>query len=293
VILVVGGSSKIGLELVRLLRERDEPVRTLVRRQESGDALRALGAETVEGDLGRPDTIAAALSGADRMFLLSSPHHDVVAWQSHAIDAAARAGVRLLVRSSILGADPTSSMTFAKQHGRIDEHLRESGVPFAILRPNYFAQNVTTVNAPSIGPDGRLYVPAGDARLSMTDTRDVAAVAAAVLTGVGHEGRAHDVTGPEALSHADVADKLRAAMGRPVEYVDVPLEAFRQTMLGYGLQRWLVDGLVEMYEDYQRSGPDGYAALVTDTVERVTRRPARSLDGLLAEWRSAQVAERS
>lgn len=291
-ILVVGGNSKIGLELVRLLRDRGESVRAVARRQESGDALRALGAEVVEGDLARPDTIGAALAGAERMFLLSSPHHDVVAWQEHAIDAAKRAGVRLLVRSSILGASPTSTMTFARQHGRIDEHLVGSGVPHAILRPNYFAQNVTTVNAPSIGPDGRLFVPVGNARLSMTDTRDVAAVAAAILTGEGHAGRVYDVTGPEPLSHHDVADRLGAAMGRPVEYVDVPLETFRKTMLGYGLQRWLVDGLVSMFEDYQRSGADGYAAQVTDTVERVTGRPARTLDGLLAEWRASMRAGR-
>ena len=289
-ILVVGGNSKIGLELVRLLRDRGEPVRAVERRQESAGALQALGAQVVEGDLARPDTIAAALQGTDRMFLLSSPHHDVVAWQSHAIDAAARAGVRLLVRSSILGASPTSSMTFAKQHGRIDEHLERSGVPWTILRPNYFSQNVTTVNAPSIGPDGKLYVPAGAARLSMTDTRDVAAVAATVLIGAGHAGRAYDVTGPEALSHLDIADRLGAAMGRPVEYVDVPLEAFRETMLGYGLQRWLVDGLANMFEDYQRSGAGGYAARVTDTVERITGRPSRSLDGLLAEWRASTTA---
>ena len=81
-------------------------------------------------------------------------------------------------------------------------------------------------------------------------------------------------------------------MGRPVEYIDVPLETFRQTMLGYGLQRWLVDGLFNMYEDYQRSGRDGYAARVTDTVEQVTGRRARTLDALLAEWRPSMAADR-
>jgi uncharacterized protein YbjT (DUF2867 family) len=183
-------------------------------------------------------------------------------------------------------------MTFARQHGRIDEHLRASGVPYAILRPNYFTQNVTTVNAPSIGADGRLYVPAGNARLSMTDTRDVAAVAAAIITGDGHAGQAYDVSGPEALSHGDVADRLGAAMGRPVEYVDVAPDAFRETMLGYGLQQWLVDGLANMFEDYRRSGPDGYAAQATETVQRITGRPARSLDALLAEWRAVTAAGR-
>jgi uncharacterized protein YbjT (DUF2867 family) len=290
VILVIGGSSKIGAEVVRLLRARGEPVRALVRSGESGAALRELGAEPVTGDLARPETVSAALAGADRLFLLSGPNPDAVAWHRDAIDAAARAGVRLLVRSSIVGADPASPMTFARQHGESDDHLRRSGVPFVIVRPNYFMQNVTEQNAPSIGADGMLYVPAGESRLSMTDTRDAAAVAAVALTEEGHAGQAYDATGPEALSHREVAAKLGATLGRQVTYASPPLDVFRQTLAGFGVGDWMVACLAEMYEDYQRSGPDGYASRVTDAVQRVTGRPPRSLDGLLAEWRAATSA---
>jgi uncharacterized protein YbjT (DUF2867 family) len=126
-------------------------------------------------------------------------------------------------------------------------------------------------------------VNAGEARISMADTRDIAAVAAKVLTEPGHEGNAYDVTGPEALSYHDVADKLSAAMGKPITYADVPADAVRGTPLGFGLGQRLAGALVDLYEDYRRSGADGYAAQVTDTVERLTSRPARSLDQLLAE----------
>lgn len=289
-ILVVGGNSRIGAEVVRLLRDRGEVVRVLVRGGESGAVLESLGAQPVVGNLARPATIAAALAGVDRMFLLSSPNHDAVAWHNHAIDEAARAGVRLLVRSSILGADPSSPMTFARHHGESDEHLRRSGVPFVIVRPNYFQQNVTEQNAPSIGPDGVLAVPAGEARLSMTDTRDAATVAAVALTEEGHAGRVYDVTGPEALSHHEVAARLGAALGRQVTYVSPPLDVFRQTLAGYGVNAWMVARLAEMYQDYQRSGSAGYAAQVTDVVQRVTGQPARSLDRLLAEWQAARPA---
>ncbi len=117
----------------------------------------------------------------------------------------------------------------------------------------------------------------------MVDTRDVAGVAAAVLTEPGHAGAHYDITGPQALSYADVADRLTVAMGRRVTYVDAPDEAVLQALLGAGLSDWFANALVGLYQDYRRSGTDGYAAQVTGTVERLTGRRARSLDDLLGE----------
>ena len=116
----------------------------------------------------------------------------------------------------------------------------------------------------------------------MVDARDVAAVAAVALTEPGHAGAHYDVTGPEALSYHDVAVKLTTALGRPVSYVDAPDGAVRQALLGAGLSPWFADALVGLYQDYRRSGTVGYAAQVTDTIQRLTGRPARSLDDLLS-----------
>jgi uncharacterized protein YbjT (DUF2867 family) len=151
------------------------------------------------------------------------------------------------------------------------------------VRPNLFFQNVPESNIPSIDPTGNLYVDAGDARISMVDTRDVAAVATVALTEPGHDGAGLDVTGPEALSYAEVAQKLTPVLGRPVTYVDAPDDAVRQGLLGAGLDEWFAGALVGLYQDYRRSGTDGYAAQVTDTVERLTGRRARTLDALLTE----------
>jgi uncharacterized protein YbjT (DUF2867 family) len=151
------------------------------------------------------------------------------------------------------------------------------------VRPNLFLQNIPESTIPSVDASGTFYADAGDARISMVDTRDVAAVFAVVLTEPGHANAHYDVTGPEALSYADVAVKLTAAMGRQISYVAVPDEAVRQALLGAGLNAWFTDALIGLYQDYRRSGTDGYAARVTDTVQRLTRRPARSLDDLLRE----------
>lgn len=281
-ILVIGGRSKIGSALIGALVAKGETVRALVRSSESKGALPE-GVETAMGDLADVDSLRSAITGADRVFLLCGTTEDEVALNRHAIDVAKEAGVQLLVRSSILGSDPRSQATFVRDHGTCDAYLNQSGVPNAIVRPNLFLQNVPENTIPSVDGDGNFYVNAGDARISMVDTRDVAAVAATLLTEPGHEGEVHDVTGPEALSYYDIATKLSEAMGRKVTYIDAPDEAVRDALLGFGIGEWLVGALVDLYEDYRSSGTDGYAAQVTDTVERLTGRVPRSLDQLLAE----------
>jgi uncharacterized protein YbjT (DUF2867 family) len=124
----------------------------------------------------------------------------------------------------------------------------------------------------------------------MVDTRDVAAVAAVALTEPGHAGASYDVTGPEAVSYADLAAKLTAALGRPVSYVDTPDDAVRQALLSAGLSEWFAGALVGLYQDYRRSGAGGYAAEVTNTVTRLTGRAPRTLDELLAEPPAAATA---
>ncbi len=281
-ILVIGGRSKIGAALIEELLSRGERVRALVRAGERDGSLPA-AADAVTGDLADEASLVAAMDGIEKVFLLSSPHPDAVTWHRNAVDAARRADVRLLVRSSILGADAESAPEFIDAHHVCDRYLRDSGLPHVIVRPNLFLQNIQESTIPAIDASGNFYVDAGQARISMVDTRDVAAVAAAALCEPGHAGADYDVTGPEALSYADVAAKLSQVLGREVSYVDVPDDAVRGALIGAGLSDWFAGALVGLYQDYRRSGPAGYAAQVTDTVTRLTGRPARSLDDLLAE----------
>ncbi len=281
-ILVIGGRSKIGSALIGSLVSRDQRVRALVRGGERTDGLPA-AVEVTTGDLADPRSLAAAMAGIDKVFLLSSPHRDAVTWHRNAIDAAREAGVRLLVRSSIIGADRESPAEFVNAHTICDRYLEQSGLDHVIVRPNLFLQNIPESTVPSIDKAGNFYVDAGEARISMVDTRDVAAVAAAALTEPGHAGASYDVTGPEALSYRDVAAKLSRTLGREITYMDAPDEAVRDALLGFGLDEWFVTALIGLYQDYRRSGTDGYAAQVSDTVARLTGRPARSLDDLLGE----------
>jgi len=153
-----------------------------------------------------------------------------------------------------------------------------------ILRPNLLLQSVVEATIPSIDAGGRFALNAGSARISMVDARDVAAVAAATLTEPGHEGRRYDVTGPEALSYADVARRLSRAIGWPTTYVDTADDAMRRELLQSGLDDWRATAEVELFAEYRRGGAFGYASAVTETVERLTGRPPRTLDALVAEW---------
>jgi uncharacterized protein YbjT (DUF2867 family) len=281
-ILVIGGRSKIGGALTGELLGRGQRVRALVRTGEAAGGLVA-GAEAVTGDLADEASLVTAMDGIEKVFLLSSPHPDAAGWHRHAIDAARRTQVQLLVRSSILGADRDSPAEFINAHTACDRYLEKSGLPYAIVRPNLFLQNIPESTIPSIDASGTFYADAAEARISMVDTRDVAAVAAVVLTEPGHAGAHYDVTGPEALSYADVAVKLSSAMGRQITYAAAPDDVVRQALLGAGLDEWFANALVGLYQDYRHSGPDGYAAQVTGTVQHLTGRPARSLDDLLGE----------
>jgi uncharacterized protein YbjT (DUF2867 family) len=281
-ILVIGGRSKIGSALIASLLGKGESVCALVRDDAEREGLPA-GVETTRGDLADLASLAAAMNGAEKVFLLSSPHRDAVAWHRNAIDAAGEAGVGLLVRSSIIGAGEESQAEFINAHVVSDRYLEQSGLAYAILRPNLFLQNIPESTIPTIDASGNFYVDAGQARISMVDTRDAAAVAATVLTEPGHAGAHYDVTGPDALSYKDVAAKLSSALGREISYVDAPDDAVRDALLGFGLDEWFVGALIGLYQDYRRSGAHGYAAQVSDTVERITGAAARSLDGLLSE----------
>jgi uncharacterized protein YbjT (DUF2867 family) len=281
-IVVIGGRSKIGAALIGELLARGQQVRALVRASEPSAGLPA-AAETVTGDLADEGSLVTAMEGAEKVFLLSSPHPDAASWHRHAIDAARRTDVQLLVRSSILGADRDSPAEFISAHTASDRYLEGSGISYVIVRPNLFLQNIPESTIPSIDAAGNFYADAGEARISMVDTRDVAAVAAVALTEPGHAGAHYDVTGPEALSYTDVAAKLTRVLRHQITYIDAPDDAVRQALLGAGLTEWFASALVGLYQDYRRSGTGGYAAEVTDTVTRLTGRAPRTLDELLAE----------
>jgi uncharacterized protein YbjT (DUF2867 family) len=183
------------------------------------------------------------------------------------VDAAKRAGVRHVVKLSAIGADAAPPFTVGKWHAANEQHIRESGLGFTFLRPNSFMQNFTTYFPPR---DGAIYLPWGNGTASFVDTRDLASVAANVLTSDGHEGKIYTLTGPVALGIADVARILTGAAGRDIHYVDVPEAAARNGMLQAGIPKWQVDALMELHAINKQNR----WSAVTSDVEKVTGQDA-------------------
>ncbi len=162
-------------------------------------------------------------------------------------------------------------MRFLRWHAAVEAHLATLPVERVVLRPNLFFQGLLAF-APVIAATGRFGAPVGDAAVSAVDVRDIAAVAAAALVEDGHAGATYTLTGPRAVTHAEIAAALSAATGRPVAFDDVTPEEFAAALAGV-LPPWQLAGLVEDYAHYAA----GEAAVVDPAVERVTGRPARDL----------------
>ena len=187
-----------------------------------------------------------------------------------------------MVKQSVPGAAPDAGLVFCRWHAQIEQYLAQSGLAHTLLRPSYFMQNFL-MSAQPVAEQGVLYGMTGEGRISYIDTRDIAAVAAQVLTSPGHQGTSYTLTGPEALSAAEVAERLSAAIGRQVRYVDVGPDAFRQALADAGLPGWLVDALIEGNTLLAA----GHGATVTDEVARMTGRPPQTFAQFAADHRLA------
>ncbi len=273
-ILVTGATGLNGKELLRRLSARGIAVRALVRHPAKAEAIAALPhVEIVQGDMARPETLAAALLDVDRAMLISSSDPDMLDVQSNFIAAAKKAGVRHVVKLSGIMPELNSAFRFARMHGEIEKRLGASGIAFTHLRagefmPAYFRQ------APAIAAKGAMFLPMADARIASIDVGDIAEIAATVLTNPGHEGKIYPLTGPAALTMTEVAEKLSAATGKTIRYINVPPEDARKAQLAAGMPPYLADALFELFAE-RRNGKE---ATVWPDAEALLGRPPTSFD---------------
>lgn len=246
-ILLTGATGNTGREIVRLLGSRGVPFRCMVRRDAAKDELERGGLTTVYGDFDQPESLEPALAGATAAYLVCTPDAGLVERESRFIEAAKAAGVGHVVKLSALLASkeaPTPNLRF---HAQVEEKLVGSGVPYTLLRPNGFMQTLYFMSQAMIEAQGMMPCPAGQGSGSFVDLRDVAAAAVEVLTGSGHEGRAYDITGPEAVSFSRIAEILTGALGRPVAYVDLPEEEMAGAMAQLGVPGPAIEHVVGMF----------------------------------------------
>ena len=278
-VLVTGATGNVGSRVVQELQSRGVSIRAFVR--DPAKAAEKLGAvaELAAGDFLDTASLHHALKGVDHLFLTSADGPQKVAHETAVIDAAAVAGVSQVVKLSTLGAQVGSPLPPFDWHGRIEQHLRRSQAPAVVLRASFYMSNLLGA-AEAIRQTGKLFAPADGAKIAMIDPRDVAAVAAVVLTtDIGHEGQAYELTGPEAITYERIAEELSAVTGRPIEFVDVPEEAARQGFIEAGIPGWLVEHLVGVFKVIR----EGALEQTTDTVRTLSGREPRTFAQFASE----------
>jgi uncharacterized protein YbjT (DUF2867 family) len=269
-ILVTGATGVNGTALLRRLSAHGVAVRALVRNPAKAEAIAALPhVEIAQGDMARPETLAAALRDVDRAMLISSSDPMMLDVQTNFIDAAAKAGVRHVVKLSGIMPELDSAFRFARMHGEIEKRLEASGLAFTHLRAGEF-MTAYFRQVPMIAAKGAIFLPMADARIASIDVDDIAEIAAKVLTGSGHGGKTYPLTGPQALTMAEVAEKLSAATGKTIRYVNVPPEDARQAQLANGMPPYLADALFELFAE-RRNGKE--AKVWPDAETLLGRRP--------------------
>lgn len=275
-ILVLGATGTVGRKVVKRLLAKGVPVRAAWHTRPLAPA----GTEPVKVDLRSAGDLRQALRGVDRLFLLTPDAPDQREIQLRIVNDAVQSGMERIVLLSVLGAE-TDSFSYAHIHRAAETTLETSGVAYTILRPNAFMQNFTSFYRQQIETTGCLRLPCGDARVSHISAHDVAVVAAEVLCTDGHEGRAYDLTGPEALSFREAMDLVARADGRRLKYETVTDETFASECRSTGVPADAVERML----DQHRFTRLGHSARVTPAVAAIAGRPPTHFEHFLRdEW---------
>ena len=274
-ILVTGATGNIGSALVQELKASDSDFAVMT----SKPGVTIAGVETRHGDFESVASLTAAFNGIDTLFLLFPLVENKVDLAKYAAEAAKAAGVKHIVRSSGAGADSASTFALPKLQGEIDDVLAATGIPTTFVRPAGFMQNYVTYQSQAI-KDGAIYVADGGQAQSLIDARDIAAVAARVLTNPNaHAGKAYTLTGGEAFTGEQAAATISAALGKPVKHVSVPTEAAVATMNQWGMPPFIVN----VMDSLNKIVSAGYASGVSPDVEIILGRKPRTFAAFVNE----------
>jgi len=286
-ILVTGASDNIGSEVVKQLLAVTPAVsikaavhsRQNVKNVKDGDRVKVIPI-----DYNELDTLREALKDVDKLFLLTPDVSNAPDLASNAVSEAKKVGIRHIVKQSVMGADLEADVGTMRLHCQVEKIIEQSGIPFTFLRPNEFMQNFINFYSPSIKGNNAFYIPLEDAKVSLVDVRDIAAIAVESLIDEDkHKNKTYLITGPEALSYHQVAEVLSNATGRKISYVNISEEEAKAAMKEIGMSDWLIITVSEL-SDYFRKGK---ASEVSPAVEEVTGRKPISFSQFANDYADA------
>jgi uncharacterized protein YbjT (DUF2867 family) len=279
-IVITGANGNVSAGVIAALANSGHKVRALVRNADKAKSLK--GVEIVVGDLEKPKTLAAAFDGVDSTFILTPPGPRAPEQSSNALWAARKAGVKHVVRMSAVGAAHDAPTINSRLHALSDAELAGSGIKHTIVKPHFFFQNMMMA-AQSVASESTIYMALGEGRMGIVDTRDISEVVAKILTTPGHDNKTYTLTGPRSITLHDVAAALTNAVGKPVKYVPVPVEGALAAMAQMGLDEWMLN----MMSDYFTAYSANWGDFMTNDVEKLLGKPARSADDFARDFAGA------
>ena len=280
-ILITGSTGKAGGAVAQQLAAASIPFRALIRNPDKAGPIEALGAEIVIGDVADDASLAQALAGVDKAFLVLPNLEEQLALEKKFTDAAVAAGAQHLVYLSSLESVPESTNPITQNHVATETYIRESGITWTMIRPTFFMEMFEGMAA-RIKDTGKIVMPAGNGTVSTTALRDVGEVVVDVLTKPGHENKSYDLTGPELLTFAQIADHFSTILGRTIEYVDQPMDEFRAVLKKIGFSEWRVEAVGKELEAIGAGAIDH----TTDTIQELLGRPPTSLEQFIRDHES-------
>ncbi len=270
-ILVSGATGTVGSEVVKQLSSStDVNIKAAARSGEKIKNLESNKVKVVSIDYNKSESLKEALKDVDKLFLLTPDVPNAHELASNLINEAGTAGVRHIVKQSVMGADESADVGTMRLHRKAEKIIEESGIPYTFLRPNEFMQNFINFHGHSIKNNNAFYLPLENAKVSVVDVRDIAAVAVKALTENGdnnkYDNKKYLITGPEALSYHQMAELLSNATGKKISYVSISEEEARAAMKEMGMDDWLINTISELSNYFKK----GYASQVSSAVEEIT-----------------------
>ena len=277
-ILIIGSSGTVGSTLARLLKEQGHIVKLATSREPNSP-------EQVQIDVSTGEGIKDAMSGVDKAFLLSPPGFaDQYAVLSPLIQEAKRQGLRKVVLMTAMGANADESAPLR----RAEVELINSGLKYNIVRPNWFLQNFNTLWIQGINEHRKIFLPAGNAKVSFIDARDISAVIAKLITSEDYNNQEFDITGPEAIDHNDVAKEISNVIGSKVQYQEISPDELKSGLLGAGLPADYTDFLLLIMGFLK----EGYNGGLTDNVEKILGRKPHSVKDYTRDFKNSWIVNR-
>jgi uncharacterized protein YbjT (DUF2867 family) len=282
-IFVLGSTGLAGSQLVPVLLKRGASVRVGVH---AGRKSFIFGEEQVEHvpvDFADTASLHSAFSGCDALYLLTPFTVDQAPIEERIANIAADAGVRRIVKQSVIGVNNAHLSSTAEAHRRIEDHICHLDLEWTFLQPTPFMQDLVFHQGNAIRHEHRLYAIAGEEPVAYVDARDLAAVAAETLLSSAHSGMIYPVTGPQKLTHAQLAEKLSAHLKRDIGLEEIQASDARRQLSMAGFNENAIATLLALHPLAAR----GFAAFVVPVVEEVTGHPALSIDDFLEDYGEA------